>query len=147
MTFKGKLAGYCAWFSSSSYLPRLPVHSVTLTAASWKHIFALSATALMFSRAVFQLQWGTGGEESHNHLTLLGPCSVPQAGGVGTGDRELSFIFPYETPTGFISHYTVALKKQAAHANLLLWGYSSKRGCYINAFIFMRKHAVWKDLF
>lgn len=76
-----------------------------------------------------------------------GTCSVPLAGGVGTGERELSFSFPNETSAGSISHYTTALKSQAAHRNLLLWGYSSRRGCYINAFILMRKQAEWKDLF
>lgn len=76
-----------------------------------------------------------------------GHAQCPGAGGVGIGERELSFSFPDETLAGFISHYTVALKSQAAHTNLLLWGYSSRRGCYINAFILMRKQAVWKDLF
>lgn len=82
---------------------------------------------------------GIGGEGTHNHFMLLGLCSAPRAGGVGTGDRELSFSFPHETAAGSMSLYTDALKSQAAHTNLLLGGYSSKRGCYINAFIFNEK--------
>jgi len=85
-------------------------------------------------------------EESHNHVTLLGPCSVSWAGGAGIGERELSFSSPDETPHGFISHYIVALKCKAAHTDLLLWGYVSRRGCYVNAFFLVRKQELWKDL-
>lgn len=115
MTFKEKLAGYCTLFSSSSYLPRLPVHSVTQQPPFLHQVLL----PFMFSGAAAAAV-GIGGEESHNHFTLLGPCSVLQAGGVGTGERELSFSSPDETPAGFISHYIVALKCQAAHMNLLL---------------------------
>lgn len=66
----------------------------------------------MFS-GVTAPELGITGKEKQNHIMLLGLCLVPQAGVVFTGEKELTFNSPDETPAGFISHYTVALKCQA----------------------------------
>lgn len=93
---------------------------MTLTAASWKHIFAPSAAA-------FHVSWGRrscgGNRRGGEPQPRQGSGAVLRAPGRRSGDsagRELSFSSPDETPAGFISLYVVALKCQAAHMNLLL---------------------------
>lgn len=114
------------------FLPTQAPRSLSDTCSS------LLETRFSPSAAAFHVFWGhrscSGNRRGGEPQPLDVAGATLSAPGRRSGDRELSFSSPDETPAGFISHYIVALKCQAAHTNLLLWGYSSRRGCYINAF-------------